>query len=304
MFQRILIANRGEIALRVIRALQGARHRDRRGLLRGRQGRAAPALRRRDDLHRPGAERESYLNIPAIIAPRRSPTSRRSTRATASCRRTSTSPRSARAATSSSSGRRRSDRAVRRQGRGAKMRPQAGVPSCPAPTARSTTSRTRSRSRADRLPGADQGRGRRRRPRHARRAQRAEPRHRLPRRAQRGREGVRRRRSTSRSSSRSRATSRSRSWPTARQRRAPGERDCSLQRRHQKLIEESPSPVLDERAARRWARPRCGSPQAANYYNAGTVEFLLDRTRTSTSSRSTRASRSSTRSPRWSPAST
>jgi hypothetical protein len=56
-----------------------------------------------------------------------------------------------------------------------------------------------------------------------------------------------------------------------------GERDCSLQRRHQKLVEESPCPVLDEDCARRWANARCGLAKAANYHNAGTVEFLLDK---------------------------
>jgi len=55
-----------------------------------------------------------------------------------------------------------------------------------------------------------------------------------------------------------------------------GERECSIQRRHQKLIEESPSPALDEKK-----RAELGSRVTAalgqmGYSNAGTVEFLMD----------------------------
>jgi hypothetical protein len=55
-----------------------------------------------------------------------------------------------------------------------------------------------------------------------------------------------------------------------------GERDCSIQRRHQKLIEEAPSPAIKPPScAPRWAR-RGGAARPAGYENAGTVEFLLD----------------------------
>lgn len=56
-----------------------------------------------------------------------------------------------------------------------------------------------------------------------------------------------------------------------------GERDCSVQRRHQKVIEESPSPVVDDRLRRELGRAAAGAVSAANYVNAGTVEFLLDK---------------------------
>jgi acetyl-CoA carboxylase biotin carboxylase subunit len=56
-----------------------------------------------------------------------------------------------------------------------------------------------------------------------------------------------------------------------------GERDCSIQRRHQKLIEETPSPVVDERLRREMGRVALEAAQAVNYVNAGTVEFLLDK---------------------------
>ncbi len=55
-----------------------------------------------------------------------------------------------------------------------------------------------------------------------------------------------------------------------------GERECSIQRRHQKLIEESPSPVMTERLRRRMGRTAVEAAQAVEYVNAGTIEFLLD----------------------------
>jgi len=54
------------------------------------------------------------------------------------------------------------------------------------------------------------------------------------------------------------------------------ERECSIQRRHQKLLEESPSPALDPRLRELMANAAVQAARAADYVNAGTVEFLLD----------------------------
>ena len=56
-----------------------------------------------------------------------------------------------------------------------------------------------------------------------------------------------------------------------------GERDCSVQRRHQKIIEEAPSPAMEEPARERLRDLAIRSVTAAGYENAGTLEFLLDR---------------------------
>ena len=58
-----------------------------------------------------------------------------------------------------------------------------------------------------------------------------------------------------------------------------GERDCSVQRRYQKLIEETPSPAVDDRLRRELGRVAVEAAQAVRYRNAGTLEFLLDKER-------------------------
>jgi acetyl-CoA carboxylase, biotin carboxylase subunit len=55
-----------------------------------------------------------------------------------------------------------------------------------------------------------------------------------------------------------------------------GERECSIQRRHQKVLEECPSPLVDEAMRRAMGQAALSVTRAANYVNAGTVEFLVD----------------------------
>ena len=56
-----------------------------------------------------------------------------------------------------------------------------------------------------------------------------------------------------------------------------GERECSLQRRHQKLLEEAPSTALDEELRSRMGSVAVKAAQSVDYINAGTIEFLLDK---------------------------
>ena len=56
-----------------------------------------------------------------------------------------------------------------------------------------------------------------------------------------------------------------------------GERDCSIQRNHQKMIEEAPSPALSEEQRREMGETAVRAAKAASYVNAGTIEFLLEK---------------------------
>ena len=55
-----------------------------------------------------------------------------------------------------------------------------------------------------------------------------------------------------------------------------GERECSLQRRHQKVIEEAPSPLLDTASRASMGRAAVDAAKAVGYTGAGTVEFIVD----------------------------
>lgn len=56
-----------------------------------------------------------------------------------------------------------------------------------------------------------------------------------------------------------------------------GERDCSMQRRNQKVLEEAPSTVIDEETRRKMGGAACAAAKVCGYKNAGTIEFLVDK---------------------------
>ena len=55
-----------------------------------------------------------------------------------------------------------------------------------------------------------------------------------------------------------------------------GERECSLQRKHQKLIEEAPSASIDSKTREQMGKLAVKFAQSIGYYSAGTIEFILD----------------------------
>ncbi len=58
-----------------------------------------------------------------------------------------------------------------------------------------------------------------------------------------------------------------------------GERDCSMQRRNQKVLEECPSPIVDDKLRKRMGEAAVTAAKQCGYYNAGTIEFLVDENR-------------------------
>ena len=279
--RKVLVANRGEIARRVFAACRRDGHRDGRGLLRAR---------------RAGAVRRSRPTRPwrSAARPRPSPTcdGRRDRRG---CR-CGPAPTRSTPATASSPRTRASRRRVGDAGlawigpppaaieaMGSKvgaraMMEAAGVPIVPGARARrpGPTSRSRRSGSATRCWS---------RPRPAAAARACAPVARCG--------GPARRRSRARAArpraafgddtifleryARSgRGTSRSRSSPTRTATTVSlGERECSIQRRHQKVVEEAPSPVVDAELRARMGAAAVSAAEAVGYVGAGTVEFLL-----------------------------
>ena len=153
----------------------------------------------------------------------------------------------------------------------------AGVPIVPGTTEAGRHDRRRAQDRREhRLPDRGQGRGRRRRQGLPRRARARQARGGLRGRGARGREVLLRRDRLPRALP---ARPAPRRGPGARRLHGSvihlGERDCSIQRRHQKLIEESPAPIVDEALRERIGKIATEAARAVDYRGAGTIEGLL-----------------------------
>ena len=278
MFEKVLIANRGEIAIRVARTLQEM------GIgsvaVYSELDRDAPHVREADEafLLGPATPAESYLNIEKILEVAARPAPRRSIPATASSPRTPPSRPPARRPRSPSSARRprRSRRWARRPAPRELMQ-KAGVPIVPGATS------------------PVEGRRRRRRSRPRRSATRSPARRPAAAAARASASRSTRRASPDAFEGAAREGEKFFSDPTVyleRYLEDPrhvevqvladakgnvihlGERDCSVQRRHQKLIEESPGPKVDEEMRERIGKIAIDAAAAVGYRSAGTVEGL------------------------------
>ena len=159
-------------------------------------------------------------------------------------------------------------------------RASRACPSCPAARASITSEQEALGFAHDgRLSGADQGGGRRRRTRHARRVERPGAQvGACSRRGPRPRPPSATATSISKNTSSTRGTSKCRCWPTITATSVHlWERDCSVQRRHQKLIEESPSTSITPETRTAMCDAARRLILAAEYTNAATVEFIVDK---------------------------
>ena len=280
MFKKLLVANRGTIAIRIIRACREL----------GISTVAVYSTADKDALHvrmadesvciGPPAAEDSYLNIPSILSaattfgadavhPGYGFLSENGDFAEA-CQRSGLNFVGPRA---------RHIRLMGDKPRARRIMKRAGVPVLPGSEGKGVTgvARRAGRREAARLPGTDQGGGRRRRQGDAHRARRRP--------SWRGCFRSRRRESEASFGSRkmylekylehARHVEFQILADTERNAIHLGERDCSIQRRHQKVIEESPCPVLTARLRDKMGKAAVRAAEVVGYSNVGTVEFLL-----------------------------
>ena len=279
MFEKILIANRGEIALRVLRACKEL----------GIATVAVHSTADADAMHvrladesvciGPPAARDSYLNVPALLA---------------ACEITGADAvhpgygflsENARFAEILEEhnihfiGPKPSHIRLMGDKIEAKRTAQRlGIPVVPGSDGGVTSDQEAlAIAQGDRLPGAGQGGGRRRRPRHEGRADRRRTLQRARHRARRGAGRLRRRRGLSREISRRPRHIEIQVLGDGQGRAIHlGERDCSLQRRHQKIWEEGPSPALNVAGRNSIGETVAKAMRELEYLGVGTVEFLYE----------------------------